>query len=133
MEPLDILMEGHAQSCVLGWPLCRTRETHLGIVTVVRAEKTKVPKTAGEDEGADVENIQERERRGLVQVTEKRLDFYSGVAMVMGELVHTGFASTLNRSQWPCPQSPPCLQPHSPCLSILAKAGLSSSPDQGRG
>lgn len=100
---------------------------------MVWSEKTKVPTTAGEDEGADVKNIQKRERRGLVQVTEERLDFYSGVAMVMGDLVHTGFASTFNRSQWSCPQSPPCLQLHSPCLSILPKAVLPSSPDQGLG
>lgn len=85
-------------------------------------------KTADEDDGEDVRNIQERERRGLVQVTEKKLDFFSGVVMVMDELVHTGFAATLDRSQWSCPQSPAHLQPHSPCLSILPKAVLPSSP-----
>lgn len=40
--------------------------------------------------------------------------------MVMGWLVHPGVKR-------------PCLQPHSPCLSILPKAVLPSSPDQGPG
>lgn len=90
-------------------------------------EKTKVQTAADEDEGEDGRNILEREGRGLVQVTEKKLDFFSGVVMVMDELVHTGFSATLDRSQWSCPQSPAHLQPHSPCLSILPKAVLPSS------
>lgn len=47
--------------------------------------REKIRTAAGEDERADVKNIQERERRGLVHrwVTEKRLGFYSGIAMVM--------------------------------------------------